>query len=154
MTSRNENATLYQVANDWGLGFFDKKEFDAQEYLLHELCHAKSLGFALRAGCDARTSLHFDRVNAYSVMLAMAHEAHCFAIQRHAIRLLRWQKKIDLDDVVAWVWRNGYSGQPCSLPDFRKLIALFEKQDQTRAAAFDVVKKILRLARRKKKVQR
>lgn len=152
MTTKEEEHALDLVAEDWSI-FPDGNEYSptlvSQETLLHEICHGLVFGMRLNSKVSARVSNRFFVINADAPILGLTYEAKTFAVERVALRLLGWSRRVNLKGLLKNVWQTGYSGRCLPLKMFLKLVQRFDNDGNTSELGVKAVKKMLQLARRK-----
>lgn len=126
--------------------FGKNKLIRAVEPLIHEVCHAVSLGFSVEDGVSGRTSDYFKMLNRRSVVLGLITEAHAFAIERHVLHKLGWLPFVRLGDLMRNIHKTGYSGPAIPLPEFMSIYRRFLREARTHALANQAVGHIQRLA--------
>lgn len=148
MTTRQEEKRLYEIGKGIAGAFTDKFPLSQHEALLHEVCHAVALGIQWNEDAPARISTRFENINAKSELMGLLYEAQCFAVERHACRMLRWHRRIPLGKVESDVWENGRSGRCMPKKAFLLMIRRFMREKETQHLAVKAAGTMLRMARR------
>ena len=151
MTTKQEEERLYVVAG--GIADVFTKEFPLhkQEALLHEVCHAVALDIRWDARAPDRVSEAFEHLNNRSKLMGLFHEAHCFAVEQHAARLLGWHRRLPFKKIQGDVWKNGYSGKAIPRKDFFQMIKRFMRESSSQQMGVKAAATIMRLARKKER---
>lgn len=124
------------------------------EPVVHEICHAVSLGFPLKKGAPDRVTNYFDSLNERSRILGLTTEAHAFAIGQRVLRHFGWLRYVRYHALMRDVYRTGYSG-PC-LP-YRSFLSLYRRmlaEQSTQDLAVQAIDYIYRVTRRKRQLKK
>lgn len=120
------------------------------EPVVHEICHAASLGFPLTKKAPDRTSRYFDLLNTRSRVLGLITEAHAFAIEQKVLKHFGWLRYVKYKELMRDIHRTGYSGPCLSFNDFNALYLRFLREEETVDMAQQAIDYIYRATQRKK----
>lgn len=101
------------------------------EPVVHEICHAASLGFPLTKKAPERTSTYFEDLNTRSRVLGLITEAHAFAIEQKVLKHFGWLRYVKYTELMRDIHRTGYSGPCLSWNDFLSLYRRFMREEET-----------------------
>ena len=142
---------LTEVAHSWGLylGREPKGPLSYAETALHEICHGVAFCMRIDGTTPNKVSDRFDRLNIKSPILGLTYEAQCFAVEKKALRILGWSRRVAMTKIIEEVWKAGQSGPVMPKSVFLQLIQCFMKEPETSDMAFKVVGHVTRLTRKK-----
>lgn len=148
MTTRAQEKAIFELSEKWGVDIspWVADSLKGQEGLLHEICHAIVLQSRVDDGCQFRTADRFDELNDDSKIFGLVYEIKTFAVQHHALRYLKWQRRIPLQRLLKDVWVNGMSGPALPWEVTKLLFRRFVREDTSKEMGYTAARKIISLS--------